>query len=75
MRCAIWYHLYNLENVKKHPWRSVTKIYCNFTKSNTHGWLLFTFFKLYNWYQIMQRITYSFAAQNIPSLELVFKLM
>ena len=23
MRCAIWYHLYNLNNVKKHPWRSV----------------------------------------------------
>ena len=24
MRCAIWYHLYNLKNVKKNPWRSVT---------------------------------------------------
>ena len=24
MRCAIWYHLCNLKNLKKHPWRSVT---------------------------------------------------
>ena len=24
MLCAIWYYLYNLKNVKKHPWRSVT---------------------------------------------------
>ena len=23
-RCAIWYHLNNLKNVKKHPWRSAT---------------------------------------------------
>ena len=25
MCCAIWYHLYNLKNVKKLPWRSVAK--------------------------------------------------
>ena len=24
MRCAIWYHLYNLKKRKKRPWRSVT---------------------------------------------------
>ena len=24
MRCAIWYHLYNLKNKKKKQWRSVT---------------------------------------------------
>ena len=24
MFCAIWYHLYNLKNMKKNPWRSVT---------------------------------------------------
>ena len=24
MRCAIWYHLHSLKNVRKHPWRSVT---------------------------------------------------
>ena len=31
---------------------------CSFTKSNTPPWVSFTFFKLYNWYQIAQRITY-----------------
>ena len=30
---------------------------CNFTKSNTSPWVFFTFFKLYKWYQIAQRIT------------------
>ena len=30
---------------------------CNFTKSNTLPWVFFTFFKLYKWYQIVQRIT------------------
>ena len=38
---------------EKHPWRSVT-----FSKSNTPPWVLFTFFKLYKWYQIEQNITY-----------------
>ena len=38
---------------EKHPWRSIT-----FTKSNASPWVLFTFFKLYKWYQIAQHITY-----------------
>ena len=29
-----------------------------FTKSNSAPWLFFTFFKVYKWYQIAQRITY-----------------
>ena len=37
---------------EKHPWRSVTK-------SNTPPWVFFTFFKLYEWYQIAQSTTYS----------------
>ena len=37
------------KKLEKHPWRSV-----NFSK--------FRFFKLYKWYQIAQRITYSNAA-------------
>ena len=46
MRCAIWYHLYNLKNVE----------------NNHGGVLLlvkvfFTFFKLNKWHQIAQRIT------------------
>ena len=31
---------------------------CNFTKSNTPSWVFFTFFKLYEWYQIAQSTTY-----------------
>ena len=34
---------------------------CNFAKSNTSPWVFFTFFKLYNWYQIAQNITYDMA--------------
>ena len=46
---------------EKHLWRSVTfskvegKAY-NFTKSNISPWIFFTFFKLYKWYQIAQRM-------------------
>ena len=37
MRCAIWYHLYELKNVKNtHGQKS---------KSNTPPWVFFTFFK------------------------------
>ena len=32
----------------------------NFTKINTPPWVLFTFLKLYKWYQIAQRITYNY---------------
>ena len=58
MRYAIWYHLYNLKNVKNTQ-RGVLLLAeaCNYTKSNTPPWLFITFFKLYEWYQIAQRIT------------------
>ena len=46
---------------EKHPWRSV-----NFsTKSNTPSWMFFTFFKLYKWYQITQRITNILQLHNV----------
>ena len=58
--CAIWYHLYNLENVKNiHGGVSLlVKLEasaCNFTKCNTPPWVFFTFLKLCKWYQIAQR--------------------
>ena len=58
MFCATWYHLYNLKTREKLPWRNVTfsKV-AGFTKSNTPPWVFFTFFKLFKWYQIAQRIT------------------
>ena len=55
VRCAILYHLYNLKNVKN----THGGVTCNFTKINTPPWVFFTFFKLYKWYQIEQRITYA----------------
>ena len=45
---------------EKHLWRSVnfSKV-ARFTEINTPPWMFFTFFKLYRWYQIAQRITYT----------------
>ena len=61
MRCAIWYDLYNLKNVKNTHGGVLLLVKllkaCNFTKSNTPPWVFFTFFELYSWYQIAQKIT------------------
>ena len=63
IRCAIWYYLYKLRNVKNNH-RGVlllvklqAKAY-NFAKINSPQWVFFTFFKLYKKYQIAQSITY-----------------
>ena len=45
MRCTIWYHLYNLKNVKKKH-GGVLLLVCNFSISSTPPWVFFTFFKL-----------------------------
>ena len=63
MRCAIWYHLYNLKNIKNTHGGALILVKlqaktCNFNKINSAPWVFFTFFKLYKWYQIAQRITY-----------------
>ena len=48
MRCAIWYHLHNLKNVKNTHGGvllSIVKLHAkafNFTKSNTPAWVFFT---------------------------------
>ena len=50
--CTIWYHLYNLTNVKNiHG----GVLLFNFTKSNTPPWMFFTFFKLCKWYHPPRR--------------------
>ena len=60
--CTIWYHLYNLRNVKNNHGGVLLSVKlqaaCNFTKSNTPLWVFFTFFKLYKWKKITQRNTY-----------------
>ena len=49
MLCAIWYHLYNLKNVKN--------TFERMSLLNTLLWLFFTFLNLHKWYQIVQHIT------------------
>ena len=56
MRCAIWYHLYNLKT-QKTPMDHERVLLLAKLKSNTPPWMFFTFFKLYKWYQIAQNIT------------------
>ena len=55
-------------------WHSV-KLQAYFTKSNTPSWVLFTFLKLYNWYQIAQRILWKLTAGDevIPDTMLKYK--
>ena len=60
---AIWYHLYNLKNLKNTHGEVLLSVklqteVCNFTKSNSPPWVFLTFLKLHKWYQIAQRITY-----------------
>ena len=64
MLCTIWYHLYNLKNVKKSHGRVLLLKVCSFTKSSTPPWVFFMIFKLYKWYQIAQRITNVFLWKN-----------
>ena len=63
--CAIWYHLYNLINVKNTNGGVLLLVKlqvssCNFTKSNTLPLMFFTFFKLQKWYQIAQHMFVKF---------------
>ena len=56
MPCSLWYHLFNSKNVKS-THRGVILLVklqaeaCNFTKSITPLWVLFTYFELNKWYQ------------------------
>ena len=63
MRWVIWYHLYNLKNMKNTDGgvlilvKLQAKAY-NFIKINTPTWVFSTFFELYKWYLIAQRTAY-----------------
>ena len=52
--CTIQYHVYNLKNVKN----THGGVLLSVKFSNTPPWVFFTFFKLYQWYQIAQSTTY-----------------
>ena len=65
MRCAIWYRLYNLKNLKNtHGGVFCMLLAWKFTKSKTPPWVFFKFCKLYKWYQIAQRIPYCLEYPN-----------
>ena len=58
-----WHHLYNLKNVKNSYGGVLILVRLqaevgNFTEINIPPWVLFTFFKLYKWYQMAQCISY-----------------
>ena len=63
MRCAIWYRLYNLKNVKNTHGRALLLVKLQ-AKSNIPPWVFFMFFKLYKWYPITQNITYIWLFKN-----------
>ena len=67
MRCAIWYILYNLKNVKN-TYGGMLLLVKLQAKSNTPQWLFFTFLKLYKWYQSRKTSGIWFYLQNNPSL-------
>ena len=70
MLWAIWYNLYNLKNVKNNHGGVLLSVKlqakaCDLTTSNTHPWVIFSFFKLYKWYQIAQWISSKKKMQDI----------
>ena len=57
MCCTIWYHLYNLKNLKNFHGGVLLLVKlqdCNFTKINTPSLVFFNFLKLFKWYKIAQ---------------------
>ena len=46
------------KNVKNTHGGVLSALACNFTKIKTPLWVFFRFFKLCEWYQIAQRVTY-----------------
>ena len=52
MRCAVWYHLYNLKNMKNTHGGVLLLVKllkaCNFTKSNTPPWVFSRFLNCIN---------------------------
>ena len=50
----------NMKNMEEcYFWLKLQASACNFTKSNTPAWVVFTFFKLHKWCQIVRRISYA----------------
>ena len=75
MHCAIWYHLYNLKNVKNTygEMSLLVKLQAYFTKSNNPPWAFFLFLKLYKWHQIAQRVLWKLTGSDKVILDTVLK--
>ena len=58
MRCAIWFNLWNLTNVKNTHGGVLIFLKLQLCKSDTSPWVFSTHFTLYDWYQIAKSITY-----------------
>ena len=67
MLCMIWYHLYNLQNVKN-THEGVLLLVKFQAKSNTPLWVFFTLIKLYKLYQIAKSTTYLLIYQCFENL-------
>ena len=64
--CAIWYHLYNLKNVKNTHGGVLLLVNVwakSFNFNNTPPCVFLTFFILYKWYQITENLPYSLVIQ------------
>ena len=77
MLCAIWYHWYNLRNLKNTHGGVLLLVKlqaeaCNFTKSNNPPWAFFNFCKLYKWYQIVRIVSY---IKRLIDISLNYKLV
>ena len=78
VRCAIYYHMHHLKNGKNTHGGVLLLVELqaeayNFDKSKTPPWVFFTFFKLYEWYQIAQSTTYFLA--NLMAKAVLQKVM
>ena len=62
VRCAIWYHLYYLKNVKNTHGGLLLLV-----KLEAKAWVFSTFLKLHKWYQIAQNTTYCQAGDQIKA--------
>ena len=58
MRCAIWYNLYNLIDVKNTHGVVLAFVKLQLYKSNTSPWVFSILFILCKWYQIVESIRY-----------------
>ena len=78
MLCSIWYHLYDLKNVKNSLGGVLLLVKSqasasNFKKRSTPQWVLFKLFKIYKLHQIAQSISYLPSQATSSSTEVFYK--